>query len=84
MKKGAKGLSSAAVNIGPNSRYIGNKRDMHLLTSTCTPTEMPSASLRRSLMARLKPEFNKVKNLGLLGLAGAVLVSGLDKDKEKK
>lgn len=83
VKKGAKGLTSAAVNIGPNGRYYGNKKDMHLLTTTSTPTEMPSASLRRSLMARLKPELRKAKNLGLLGLAGAVLVSGLNEDKKE-
>ncbi len=82
VKKGAKGLISEAVNIGPNSRYYGSKKDMYLLDSTSTPTEMPEASLRRSLMARLKPEMRKAKNLGLLGLAGAVLVSGLEKDKK--
>jgi hypothetical protein len=49
---------------------------MHLLTSTSTPTVMPAASLRRSLMARLRPELQKAGNLGLLGLAGAFLVSG--------
>lgn len=82
VKKGAVGLTSAAVNIGPNSRYYGNKKDMHLLTSTSTPMEMPSASLRRSLMARMKPGFNKAKNLGFLGLAGAVLVKGLSEDDQ--
>ncbi|MCJ7603547.1 MAG: 4Fe-4S dicluster domain-containing protein, partial [Desulfobulbaceae bacterium] len=81
VSKGGKGLTSAAVNIGPNSRYYGNKKDMHLLTTTCMPTVMPSASLRRSLMARLKPEMRKAKNLGLLGLAGAILVSGLNENK---
>jgi hypothetical protein len=80
VSKGAKGLTSAAVNIGPNSRYYGNSKDMHLLTSASTPTVMPAASLRRSLMARLKPELQKVKNIGLLGLAGAVLVSGVTEE----
>lgn len=73
-KNGAKSLSSAAVNIGSNGLYFGNKRDMHLLSTTSTPTEMPEANMRRSLMARMKPELNKVKNLGLLGLAGTMMV----------
>lgn len=76
VSKGAKGLTSAAVNIGPNNRYYGNSKDMHLLASTSTPTVMPAASLRRSLMARLRPELQKAGKIGLLGLAGAVLVSG--------
>lgn len=85
VKKGAVGLTSAAVNIGPNSRYYGNKKDMHLLKTTSTPTEMPYASLRRSLMARMKPAMKKVTNMGLLGLAGAVVVKGLtDTEDEDK
>jgi tetrathionate reductase subunit B len=81
VKKGAKGLISAAVSIGPNVLYFGNKKDDHLLRTTSTPTEMPEASLRRSLMARMKPEMKKMKNLGLLGLAGAVLVHSKNEDK---
>ncbi|MBC8318660.1 MAG: 4Fe-4S dicluster domain-containing protein [Desulfobulbaceae bacterium] len=81
VKKGAKGLTSAAVNIGPNVLYFGNQKDDHLLRTTSTPTVMPEASLRRSLLARMKPEMKKIKNLGLLGLAGAVLAHSMDEDK---
>jgi tetrathionate reductase subunit B len=83
VKKGAKGLSSSVVNIGPNVRYYGNKRDMHLLTTTSTPTEMPEASLRRTLLAGIvKPVMKQVKGLGVLGLAGAVIAKKMSEDDE--
>ncbi len=53
IKKGAIRLESAAVKIGPNVRYFGNKRDLHLLATTCTPTSMPEANLRRTMFATL-------------------------------
>ena len=84
VKKGAARLESAKVKIGPNVRYFGNKKDMALLVSTCTPQAKPKANLRRSLMAQMiKPAMNQVKDLGLLGLAGAVIVKGLTEDEEK-
>ncbi len=84
VKKGAARLESAKVKIGPNVRYYGNKKDMHLLTSTCTPQAMPQANLRRTIMARMmKPAMEQVKGLGLLGLAGAVVVKGLSEDEKE-
>ncbi len=81
VKKGAVGLTSANVQIGPNTRYIGNKRDMELL-STMTPQEMPEANLRRNMLAHLmKPAMKTVKNIGLAGVAGTLLVKSLDDDK---
>ncbi len=53
VKKGAKGLNSTAVQVGPNIRYFANKKDMHLLSTSSTPQEMPEASLRRSIFARM-------------------------------
>ncbi len=53
IKKGAIRLESPAVKIGPNVRYFGKKRDLHLLTSTCTPTAMPEANVRRRMFASL-------------------------------
>jgi hypothetical protein len=44
-------MESAAVKIGPNVRYFGNKRDIHLLTATSTPQVLPEASLRRVMLA---------------------------------
>ncbi|MBI5558797.1 MAG: 4Fe-4S dicluster domain-containing protein [Deltaproteobacteria bacterium] len=82
VSKGAIGLTSAAVHIGPNSRYYGNKKDMHLLTSTSAPTGTgkPSASLRRGFIAQLTTEMKKAGGLGFLGLAGAVIASDSDDD----
>lgn len=59
VKKGAKGLTSASVNIGPNTFYSANKKDDHLLRTSSTPEEMPETSLRRSLIARMMPEIKK-------------------------
>jgi tetrathionate reductase subunit B len=80
VKKGAIGLTSKNVQIGPNSRYIGNKRDMALLM-TQAPQEMPEANLRRSMLARMmKPAMKSVTNIGLAGLAGTLLVKSLEDD----
>ena len=80
MKKGAVALESANVKIGPNVRYSGNKRDIHLLTTTETPMVMPEASLRRTFLAgMLKPALRSAKNIGLLGLAGMVVMKRDDR-----
>jgi len=84
VKKGAVQLSSPQVNIGPNVRYYGSKRDIALLTMTSTPKEMPEANLRRSLLARMMRSTGKtLAGAGVLGLAGALLVSGTKKEKEE-
>ncbi|MBU0674296.1 MAG: 4Fe-4S dicluster domain-containing protein [Proteobacteria bacterium] len=71
VKKGAIKLESDAVKIGPNVRYYGKKRDLSLLTSTCTPQSMPQASLRRIFLARmLKPLAKEAKRNPLLHLLG--------------
>lgn len=51
--KGAIKMESDAVRIGPNVRYFGNRRDIDLLQSSCTPQVMPEASLRRIVLAKL-------------------------------
>ena len=82
--KGAIALESANVKIGPNVRYYGNKRDMSLLTSTSIPQNMPEANQRRAVMARMmKPALKQMKNIGLLGLAGAVVVKGLEEEEKE-
>ncbi len=83
IKNGAYGLSSAAVQIGPNVRYYGNKRDTYLLTSTSTPTEMPEANLRRVFMAKMSKSANDaIKNIGMIGLAGALLCKKTEEGEE--
>ncbi len=85
VKNGAKKMESANVQIGPNVRYYGNKKDMGLLMSTSTPQEMPEANVRRRMMARMmKPAMDQAKNLGLLGVAGALIAKGLSEKEESK
>ncbi|MEN8140771.1 MAG: 4Fe-4S dicluster domain-containing protein [Thermodesulfobacteriota bacterium] len=81
-KKGAKALTSKNVNIGSNGLYYANKRDMSLLMSSSAPKTMPEANMRRILMAKVKPGLKKAtRDLGLLGLAGAVAMKGLSDDE---
>ena len=81
VKKGAVGLTSKNVQIGPNSRYMGNKRDMALLM-TQAPQEMPEANLRRNMLAQMmKPAMKTVKNIGLAGIAGTLLIKSLEEEK---
>nr|WP_320050910.1 4Fe-4S dicluster domain-containing protein [uncultured Desulfuromonas sp.] len=85
VKKGAIGLESSAVKIGPNVRYFGNKRDMSLLTTTCTPLSMPVAdvNMRRLLMGRMaKSTFKGIKNFALIGMAGSLLMTDSDQDQD--
>ncbi len=72
VKKGAARIESAAVAIGPNVFYYGNDRDISLLKATCTPLEMPEASVinKRAVMARLNKTV--ARGLGLGGLIGAM------------
>lgn len=85
LKKGARRLESANVKLGPNVRYYGNKRDMHLLVSISTPQAMPQANLRRTLMAQMmKPAIREMKNLGIIGIAGALMVKGISEDDSEK
>ena len=53
VKKGAVGLTSKAVQIGPNGRYYGSKKgDMELLMQAA-PQEMPEVALRRSVLTKM-------------------------------
>ena len=86
VKNGAIRLESAAVKIGPNVRYFGKKKDLALLDATCTPKAMPEASLdrRKALAQLMAPAVKKAKNLGLLGLAGALLVKGAQEGQDEE
>lgn len=85
VKKGAKGLEVKDGHLGPNSRYFGNKRDIALLFNDYTPelADMGSVKRRAMMASMVKPAMRKAKNIGLLGLAGAMLVKGLSEDKDK-
>ena len=55
VKKGAVGLTSPAVQIGPNGLYYGSKKaDMELLMSTSAPKEMPKVSTRRAAFEAMR------------------------------
>ncbi len=83
VKKGARGIEPHGGHLGPNSRYYGNKRDISLLFSTSTP-ELADLGMtrRRAMLATLvKPSINKARDIGLLGLAGAMLVKKMSEEK---
>jgi len=85
IKKGAKRLESANVKIGPNVYYYGKAKDLELLDKTSTPQEMASleiADRRRMLAQMMKPAMKQAKNIGLLGLAGTLLVKAAKTDDE--
>ena len=83
VKKGAVGLTSTPVQIGPHGLYFGSKKgDMELLMQAA-PQEMPKVSMRRSMLTRMSiAAKNQVKEIGLLGLAGGLLVKSLQDDKK--
>jgi len=84
IKKGAKRLESANVKIGPNVYYYGTPQDLELLDKTSTPQEMPEANLRRTMLAgMMKPAMKQVKNIGLAGLAGTLLVKSMQEDEQE-
>ena len=84
--KGAKGMEPKGGSIGPNSRYYGKKKDMALLFQESTPVLADMGNIkRRAMMASMvKPAMRKARDLGLLGLAGALLVKGLTDEKNDK
>jgi tetrathionate reductase subunit B len=83
MSKGAVGLTSKAVQIGPNGKYFASKKgDMELLMQAA-PQEMPKVSLRRGLLTKMSlTAKNQIKEIGLLGLAGGLLVKSLRDEKK--
>jgi tetrathionate reductase subunit B len=86
VKKGAKGIEADGGNLGPNSRYFGKKKDISLLFQDYTPKLADLTLTRRRVMiaSLVKPVINNVRNIGLLGLAGALVVQGLNDKKDDK
>jgi tetrathionate reductase subunit B len=84
--KGAKGLEPKGGSIGPNSRYYGKKKDIALLFQEYTPklADMGNVKRRAMMASMVKPAMRKARDLGLLGLAGAMLVKGLTDEKNDK
>jgi tetrathionate reductase subunit B len=85
VKKGAFGLTSKAVQIGPNSRYFGTKKGDLELIKAAAPQEMPEANLRRSMLATMmKPAMKSMSNITMVGLAGTLLVKSMEEDNDEK
>ena len=51
--------------------------------ATAAPQEMPKVSLRRGLLTRMSlTAQNQIREIGLLGLAGGLLVKSLQDDEK--
>jgi len=86
VKNGAVGIEPNGGKLGPNSRYYGKKKDMALLMDTQTPELADLSQVRRRAMLAtlIKPAMKTAKNIGLLGVVGAVFAKGvLDSNKEE-
>lgn len=86
VKKGAIGLEAVDGNLVPNSRYYGKKKDIDLLLENYTPELVDVGPIRRRAMLAsiMKPAAKQVKNIGLLGMVGALAVKGLTDSDENK
>lgn len=75
VQKGARGLTSPAVQIGPNGLYYGSKKaDMELLMSSSAPREMPVVHSRRTAFGTMALAAGKqVRERDALGLIDALL-----------
>ena len=85
VKRGAVGLTSPAVQIGPNGMYYGSKKaDMELLMSTSAPKEMPKVSTRRAAFEAVRLAARQhMKDAGMVGLAGVLIAKSLSSEDEK-
>ena len=83
VKKGAKGIEPNGGELGPNSRYYGKKKDIALLFNTHTPELADLTQVRRRAMlaSMVKPAMKKIKNIGLLGVVGAVITKAVIENK---
>lgn len=77
VKKGAKGIEPNGGDLGPNCRYYGKKKDIDLLFATSTPelADLEQAR-RRAMLASLGRTVEKsVRNIGIIGVAGALIAA---------
>ncbi len=85
VKKGAKGIEPDGGELGPNSRYYGKKKDMSLLFKTQTPelADLDSTRRRAMLASLAKPAMKTIRNLGLIGAVGSILLNENNKSDDK-
>ncbi len=86
IKDGARGIEPNGGELGPNTMYFGRKKDIDLLFSTQTPelADMSQVQRRAMLASMFKPAMKSVKNLGLLGVVGALVASNVPSSEEEK
>ena len=86
VKNGAKGIEPDGGELGPNSRYYGKKKDISLLFSTHTPELADLGHIRRRAMlaSMVKPAVKKAKNIGLMGIAGALIAKSITDTKSSE
>lgn len=84
VKRGATGIEPEGGELGPNSKYIGKKKDMDLLFKTQTPELADLTPIRRrAMLASLtRPVKKQMKSLGLLGLIGGVMLKKIDEKED--
>lgn len=85
VKNGARGIEPKGGELSPNSRYYGKKKDMALLFNSHTPELADVGQVRRRAMlaSMVKPAMKKMKNLGLLGVVGALMAKELLEQEDK-
>lgn len=86
VKKGAVGIEPVDGNLGPNSRYIGKKKDMDQLFGTSTP-ELADLNhvRRRAMLASLGRSAKKtMRNVGMVGVVGSLIAAGVSSESEKE
>jgi tetrathionate reductase subunit B len=85
VKNGAIGIEPNGGELGPNSKYFGKKKDMDLLFTSHTPELADLGQVRRRAMlaSMVKPAIKKIRNIGLIGVVGALIAKELS-DRQNK
>jgi tetrathionate reductase subunit B len=85
VKNGAKGIEPNGGELGPNSKYYGKKKDMDLLFTSHTPELADLGQVRRRAMlaSMVKPAIKKIRNIGLIGIVGALVAKELSGQRNK-
>lgn len=84
VKKGAIGIEAVDGDLGPNSRYIGKKKDMDLLFGTSTP-ELADLNhvRRRAMLASLGRTAKKtMRDVGMIGAIGSLVAISAKTENE--
>jgi tetrathionate reductase subunit B len=85
VNKGAIGIEPNGGELGPNSKYYGKKKDMDLLFTSHTPELADLGQVRRRAMlaSMVKPAVKKIRNIGLIGIVGALVAKEFSGQRNK-